>query len=369
MISISIIIPVYNVEAYVKRCIESVMMQDQVAAKVECIIVDDCGQDHSMQIVYQMLQCYHGPIRFEVIKHDVNRGLSVARNTGIQKAKGDYVFFMDSDDYLLPDSISYFLDNLKEYPDADIVIGNAKNCKTGDKLLHHINVPRMINDSDIFFQSMLRHQIYLYAWNKLIRRSVLRDKGIAFIDRVLYEDQSWSYLLFLNISSVLLLPRVTYIYEYNMSSIVNTTFTLSKVEIVIWSYVTNVSTMLKNPPPVEKFRKNMAVDYLMFMHYFLMNAVDVKSCFRISTKTAKAFRNVRWELIRRSLSYGRFFLATFFLILFPPLSYLQKYSLFRHHYSHIEIVINRLCHLTDFIHNKVTMFAVGNTNEPIGDSP
>lgn len=352
MVSISFIIPIYNVEQYVQRCLESIMAQDKAEADMECLIIDDCGSDNSMQIVRKMIAMYHGPIRFDVIQHDVNRGLSVARNTGIKKAQGDYVFFVDSDDYLKPDSISYFLENLNSHPHVDIVIGNVMNCKDGNVMIHHIRKPWLIDDPTIFFQRMLRHQIYLYAWNKLIRRSLLVDKGLFFIDGILYEDQSWSYLLFSNITSVLLLPRVTYVYEYNMSSIVNTSFTIEKAETVIRSYTANSNMILQKPPSAKKYCDNLAVDYLLFINYFLMNGVDIQSRFQITKRSLNAFRKVRWELIRRSVLYGRIFLTCFFFVLFPPLCYLQKLRLFRHHYYSIEAVMNRFCHLFDFMHNK-----------------
>ena len=93
MIKISVIIPIYNVEQYVQRCMKSVMTQTFSDAEIDCIVVDDCGQDHSMDIVSQMIDEYQGPILFKIIHHDTNRGLSAARNTGLYHATGDFVFF------------------------------------------------------------------------------------------------------------------------------------------------------------------------------------------------------------------------------------------------------------------------------------
>ena len=106
MTRLSIIIPVYNVASYIKRCLESVLFQDHVLLDIELIIVDDCGQDQSMDIVRQIVAGYHGPVLCKVLHHDKNLGLSAARNTGLKAATGDYVLFVDSDDYLLPNSIS-----------------------------------------------------------------------------------------------------------------------------------------------------------------------------------------------------------------------------------------------------------------------
>lgn len=352
MVSISIIIPIYNVELYVQRCLKSVISQETGQAEIECLIVDDCGQDRSMEIVCQVIAEYQGPIRFEIIRHDENHGLSAARNTGLRQAKGDYVMFIDSDDYMLPDCIDYFMDNLNKNPEVDMVMGNVQNCKGGNLLIHKIKEPWLINDQTVFFQRMLRFQIYLYAWNKLIRRSILIDNDITFIEGILYEDLSWSYQLFSHIRSVLLLPKVTYIYEYNQSSIVNTTFTLEKADKVVSSYVISINTILDNPPSPDRYRQNMTVDYLLFMMSISMKGVDLLSRCQILSDNAKKFRSVRLRLLCRSVRYGRVLLSCFCLLLFPPLSYLQKWRFFRHHYYDLEAIVNRICHLTDFLHSK-----------------
>lgn len=350
MVSISIIIPIYNVEAYIRRCLESVMTQEFEGATIECLIVDDCTPDKSMTIVKGMVSKYNGPISFILLKHDVNRGLSAARNTGILQAKGDYVFFMDSDDYLMPHSLQYFLDNMSM--DVDILIGNVKNCKAKNLLINNVHDSCLMTDRDIFFQRLLQHKIYLYAWNKMIKRDILLKHHVFFEEGILYEDQCWSYQLFSKVSSVLLLSQVTYVYEYNPNSIVHTTFTSGNADKAVWSYTVSINKMLDCPPDPFSFHKNLTVDYLLFMANFLMNGVDVLSRFKISNEIALGFRSVRLRILSRSLRYGRFFLFCFFLILFPPLSHLQKLRFFRHHYYDLESIVNRLCHLTDIMHNK-----------------
>ena len=350
MVSISIIIPIYNVEAYIRRCLESVMTQEFEGATVECLLVDDCTPDQSMTIVRTMVSEYNGPISFILLKHDVNRGLSAARNTGILQAKGDYVFFMDSDDYLMPHSLQYFLDNMSM--DVDILIGNVKNCKAKNLLINNVHDSCLMTNRDLFFQRLLQHKIYLYAWNKIIKRDILLKYHIFFEEGILYEDQCWSYQLFSKVSSIMLLSQVTYVYEYNPNSIVHTTFTSGNADKAVWSYTVSTNKMLDCPPDPFSFHINLTVDYLLFMANFLMNGVDVLSRFKISSDIALGFRSVRLRLLSRSLRYGRLFLFCFFLILFPPLSYLQKLRLFRHHYYDLESIVNRLCHLTDIMHNK-----------------
>lgn len=350
MASISIVIPIYNVEAYIRRCLESVMTQEFDGATVECILVDDCTPDQSLTIVKNMVSEYKGPISFVLLKHDVNRGLSAARNTGILQAKGDYVFFMDSDDYLMPHSLQYFLDNMSM--DVDILIGNAKNCKANNLLINNVHDFCLMTDRDVFFQRMLQHKIYLYAWNKMIKRDVLLKHQIYFEEGILYEDQCWSYQLFSKVSSIMLLSQVTYVYEYNPNSIVHTTFTSGNADRAVWSYTVSTNKMLDCPPDPLSFQRELTVDYLLFMANFLMNGVDVLSRFKISEDIAHGFLKVRTRLLWRSLKNGRLMLTCFFLLLFSPFSYVQKFRFFRHHYYDLESVVNKICHLTDFIHRK-----------------
>lgn len=353
MLTISIIVPVYQVEPYVVRCLKSVMEQACDEADIECIVVDDCGSDGSMELVRQLLAAYDGPVRFVPVAHEKNRGLSAARNTGVAKATGEYVMFVDSDDYLLAGSISYFARQQAQHPEADLLAGNVKNMKNGALLMPGLTEPELLADRNVFFQRMLRHQIYLYAWNKLIRRSLLDgDNGVRFIEGILYEDQSWSFELFTRLSTVLLLPRTTYVYDYNQQSIVNTTFSEGKASLVLKSYTVSTCYMLDNPPDGRAFRINIAADYLLFMAGFLMNGVDVCSQQSVTARAAQDFHAVKLRLLRRSLRYGRLLVAVFLLLLFRPLSYVQKWRTFRHHYHELEAGVNRLAHLADILHRR-----------------
>lgn len=352
MISISIVIPVYNVAPYVRCCLESVMAQKMDGVDLECILVDDKSSDGSMAVIREMLQIYHGAVSFRIITHEKNMGLSVARNTGIREAQGDYIFFMDSDDYLMPDTLSLFVKQANEHPDVDVIIGNTLN-KKNEQLLHpHLYTAELLESPDDFFQRMLRHKIYLYAWNKLIRRSLLTDNNVLFISGILYEDQAWSYHLLSCANSVLLLPQVTYVYENNPQSIVNTTLTPKRAELIVRSYVVSTIYMLNNPPDSHRYKRSMTVDYLMFIGYFLMKGIDLKSKYSMSPDVVRELCLVRRRLMASSLHYGRFLLSLFFMLLFPPMSYMQRLRCFRSYYSRIELTINCLAHTTDFLHNK-----------------
>ena len=352
MVSISIIIPIYNTEPYIRRCLESVMAQDAVGADVECILVDDCGQDRSMDVVSDMLSSYQGAIRFRIVSHTRNMGLSMARNTGVQAATGDYVLFVDSDDHLASDALSYMVNHLQRYPGVDVVVGNTQNVKDGNLLQTKWQEPVCIDNPTVSYRMMLRRDINHYAWNKLIRRQLLSDHQILFIKGIIYEDSPWTYRLFTCADSVLLLPQVTYVYEDNPASIVNTTYTAENAETAVRSYTIAVNDVLDHPPVAGRYHDNVTVDYLLYACYVLMKGVDLTMNFSLPDSVARDFRMACWRLMRRSLRSGRLLLSLFFCLLFTPLNQVQRLRFFRHNYQKIERLVCSLAHLTDFLHSK-----------------
>lgn len=120
--SVSIIVPVYNVEEYITDCFQSIVKQTYTGP-MECLFIDDCGTDNSIQVLAGLIKAYDGPIEMRLLHHEKNKGLSGARNTGISNAKGDYLFFLDSDDQLYPFSISSFADAAIKEKMPDVVLG------------------------------------------------------------------------------------------------------------------------------------------------------------------------------------------------------------------------------------------------------
>ena len=176
---ISILIPVYNVKDFVVRCLESVAAQTY-QGPMECIIIDDCGNDDSMALVEKFVTSYNGRIDFRVLSHDHNRGLAAARNTAVANAKGDFVFHLDSDDWLEPTAIEHLVLKQKEN-DADIVSGNAlKHGMNGTIVLKE---PVFESPLDMVHR-MIEMTIDHVIWRRLIRRSLYLENGIEAIEGV-----------------------------------------------------------------------------------------------------------------------------------------------------------------------------------------
>ena len=119
---VSVLIPVYNVAPYIERCLQSVV--DQTYTDIECILVDDCGSDNSIELAQNFINNYKGNIKFSILHHDKNKGQSAARNTALKYAKGEYVYFLDSDDAITSDCIEILMSLATKYPNAVFAQGN-----------------------------------------------------------------------------------------------------------------------------------------------------------------------------------------------------------------------------------------------------
>ena len=144
---VSIIVPVYNVSNYIVKCLDSIIAQ--TFHSIECILVDDCGHDDSIEKAQRYINQYSGHISFMIIHHNKNKGLSGARNTGINISTGDYLFFLDSDDAITPNCIETLMSLAEKYPMADFIQGNniCNNNKTSPYSFSSA-IPEYCNDKD-----------------------------------------------------------------------------------------------------------------------------------------------------------------------------------------------------------------------------
>ena len=213
---VSIIIPVYNVAKYIKRCLQSVV--DQTYQDMECILVDDCGNDNSIELAKEFIKEYHGTIAFKFLRHEHNKGQSAARNTALRHSQGDYVFFLDSDDAIPSDSIAMLMALATRYPQADFIQGNLLD-ETGriSKLGWRITLPEYCNDHDDLEKYMLSVVVYS-AWNKVIKTSFLIKNNLFFPEGIIHEDLYWTFFLAKYAKAVGFVNQGTYIYYINDNS-------------------------------------------------------------------------------------------------------------------------------------------------------
>lgn len=330
MLCISVIIPVYNVEKYVRRCLMSVIEQENCGANLECVIIDDCSLDNSVEVIQSVIGEYDGNITFFFLKHEQNKGLSVARNTGIDAAHGDYVFFVDSDDYLPANSMSKFVTVLRANPDIDMIAGCRHN--TREKGTPHSNLfePTCFNNYQIRKLLLNFQYISCSAWNKLIKTTIIVNN--KFPEGIIYEDKSWAYFLFKDISKAIVIPDITYIYESDHPlSIVNTAKTKQKAPLYLKS-ISVFGNELLNSPYIDLY-----ADSLIYLLRYLIMALDLQKKNRLWNEDGVQITYLRRRIVAESLKKRRWFLALFIIILtYPPFSYILDISWVRHHYLKIE---------------------------------
>lgn len=189
-IEVSIIIPCYNVVDYICDCIYSIL--NQTYKYYEIILIDDCGDDDSIEKAEKILN--ESTSVFKILHHEANKGLSAGRNTGVNVARGKYIFFMDSDDTIEPDCIRLLMEKA-ESTGVDMVVGNiniigdSNNIPLLDQTLHNC----VIKGNDAILNSYLANKWYVMAWNKLIRRKFIEQNNISFVEGLIHEDNPWSF--------------------------------------------------------------------------------------------------------------------------------------------------------------------------------
>lgn len=184
---ISIIIPVYNVEKYLKQCVESVITED--SEKIEVLLIDDGSPDRSGEIADSYAEKYS----FIRVIHQKNSGVAAARNAGMDLASGEWLYFIDSDDWVAGGAIRKLLQRCAECSDSDIILFDAwKNVEDKEYGWEHFNNEAVWNSKSeiralqrgvLYFPSTGRDtKVPLAApWDKMYRREFLLEKGIRFL--------------------------------------------------------------------------------------------------------------------------------------------------------------------------------------------
>lgn len=219
-IKVSVIIPVYNVEEFLRQCLASVA--SQTLSDIEIICVNDCSSDNSQVILDEYAAENEN---FILLMHDKNRGLSAARNTGLEVSTGQYVFFLDSDDLLARDNALEILYRAACADAADEVIGGVLKWHehTGEKYLdwHKNYLTKEIHGEQLSNLPQLRCNVV--AWNKLIKKSLLDENSIQFNENIRkHEDNPFSCMVHVLTKKISIIPVTTYLYRQARSgSIMN----------------------------------------------------------------------------------------------------------------------------------------------------
>lgn len=281
---ISIVIPVYKVEKYLPKCIESII--GQTYENLEIFLVDDCSPDGCGAIC----DSYAGKdVRIRVIHREKNAGAAAARNLSIERAKGEYLFFADSDDWIAPDTIEVLLKKMREY-DADCCVGGCVTVLEGadGKLTYQKRkrVPEHCKTAREAMERLLLHESA--AWNRLYRREAFEK--LRFPEGRINDDEAIALRLYANMERIVFLDQDTYYYRKRKDSITTSAFSLKQLDCVKNSRE-NLKFVRKNNPdliPAAEFK------YIKTMLWAYVNL------YRLKTKEASRARAGLRHAIRKN---------------------------------------------------------------------
>lgn len=354
---LSIIIPIYKVEKYIERCLRSVMEQTFVAQPVECILVDDCGGDNSIQIAKKLIKAYNGPYIFKIICNNQNKGLAVSRNNGVKASNGKYVYFVDSDDYIVPNCLEMLVQALQKYPYADVILGNSHFVKF-DCLL---NDNRKIPTGPIYRHKILelffRRKIQCNVWNMLINSDIIKKNNIYFFPNMIHEDTNWVYRLFSIIETMIFVPEITHIYVDNPSSITNTVSTIN-YNPHIEGNIINTKFIL------DYFPYTHYVDATLFIIDILVREFDFCNNENVLPTLKKQLMKIRSRLFYRDIKNLRLALVLYEFQLFAPFRHITKWPVYQRNYHYLTFVIRTIALFFSPLHlfHHKTSFSVDKVN-------
>lgn len=216
---VSVIVPVYNVEAFLNKCVDSLLAQDLAPEEYEIILVDD-GSTDGCGALCDAFAAVHGNIR---VIHQANRGLSGARNSGIPAATGEYILFVDSDDFLEPNVLGGLVRQMED-KQLDILRFNYQNVNMEGEVFEpnkyskpYVDYSGEVCDGETFLNQRLGFACY--AWQFLVKASILHTEGNGFKEGIYFEDVEWTPRILLQARRVASTDTLVYNYLFRTGSI------------------------------------------------------------------------------------------------------------------------------------------------------
>lgn len=230
---LSVIIPVYKVENYLKKCIESIIVQE--LSSFEIILVDDGSPDSCPEIC----DVYSENYPFIKVIHKKNGGLSSARNAGLKIATGKYVMFLDSDDWWSPAvNMQSILKKVEKYPDVEMFLLASVDYVEGDgyyKRKEHENFKKInTNSIETYYHDLLVNgNLEVHAATKILKREFLYKNNLFFKEGIISEDNEWMLRLLRFLKRVVIIDEPLYVYRAGRLGSITNTIELKNVSDVL----------------------------------------------------------------------------------------------------------------------------------------
>ena len=247
---ISIVIPVYNLENYIVECLDSVRKQS--FADYEALIVNDGSTDNSEKIICEYIEQHN--LKNFYLYNKQNGGISSARNLAIEKATGEWLLFVDGDDWIEPDCLKVFMDVLDRNP-SDLVIGGfqAYDCISGESEIWS-NYTVEYDERPGLFNSL---ESFEFCWGRLYKKSIIDEHGLRFDERIKYaEDNAWQFDYNQWIASYSCSNEIVYNYRINRPGSSTLKLVTPQMKYHIWEHMVTFVQACDNKILCEAVSKN-----------------------------------------------------------------------------------------------------------------
>ncbi len=285
MEKISVLVPIYNQEKYLRRCIESII--NQTYTNLEIILIDDGSEDKSYEIIEEYT---NKDKRIKGLKIK-NNGVADARNKAIDNVTGEYFSFIDSDDFVAEDYIETLYNNLKKYG-ADIAICNCMNIteNTNNVIHKDFGIKEIKEYSNIeaveslFYYNFLRHS----PWGKLYNTKLW--KNIRFPIGKNYEDLATIYKIFLNAKKIIYIPEEKYNYIIRNGSIIHSEIRQKDIEAILEYSEDILNYIGKNYKELLPAAEYLLADHELHLWYRVNKNKQNTEYLNIATENVKKYR-------------------------------------------------------------------------------
>ncbi len=293
---VSVIVPVYNVEQYLERCLESVVNQSY--RDLEIIVVNDESPDNSQAIIDTYAE------RDSRIKSlsQKNTGLSGARNTGMKHAEGEYLYFLDSDDFLAHNAIEKLLINSQK---ADVIIGNYSIYDSTGKITRRNAIPEGAITNPTSLSSQFKFDFFfgknygLCAWNKLYKTGFIKSIDLLFEKNsdIYAEDLLFNIKLFIHNPQIYSINEYTYFHCVNPESITKTY--KSSLHIRFFNLIESFREYTASLGALEKHS-----DLLTYTTCIALSNICLNDYLYNKTRFQKMREDIEWFYTRSTISYS-----------------------------------------------------------------
>lgn len=288
MIKLSFIVPFYNVEQYIEECIRSLYDQDIPLEEYEVICVNDCSPDNSIDIVKKLQKEYYN---LKLVEHEENKRLGGARNTGVLHSRGQYIWFVDSDDMIKPNSLGIILKCLESNHLDFLHFGWDDISEQG--LIENEKIPstKVLSGNELFFdERFIWWRNHITAWCKVYKRRFLIENDITFAEHIMYEDNDYALKVYSSAKRCMHISENLYLYRVNNNSI--TRIDYDSQHVLYWLLLNKRLIELNNYFIINKKDKrytSIIYDFVRNNHYkcisvfkkvSLEKQLDIKDIFK-----------------------------------------------------------------------------------------